>query len=139
MRMYGCGTCALVGVAHVQGRVGYMCACILYAYKFLWDLIFANFVNQWVFGKMKTRKFVHMQYKFAAAGQPFVKSKSQNLLGVGCSRNIRPAKICAHTVARYDTHALVGVAHVHGWAWHMHMAWCGTFACTYTQTRPPYT
>ena len=35
-------------------------------------------------------------------------------------------------IARYGVHALVGVAHVHGWVWHMHTAWCGTSASTFT-------
>ena len=43
--------------------------CIIpYAYKFSQDFIFANFANQQVFAKMKTRKIVCIRYKFAAAG-----------------------------------------------------------------------
>ena len=44
---------------------------------------FANFANQRAFAKMKTQKFVLIQYKFAAAGR--------HLLSVGRSQNIHPA------------------------------------------------
>ena len=42
---------------------------IPYAYKFSWDFIFTNFTNQRAIMKIKTRKCVPIQYKFAAAGR----------------------------------------------------------------------
>ena len=41
---------------------------LLYVYRSLRDFIFANFANQQAFAKVKTRKFVRIRYKFAAAG-----------------------------------------------------------------------
>ena len=62
-------TCTLPCYGIMQVHI-HVCTYMLpYVYKFLWDFIFENFANQWAFAKIKMRKFVHIRYKFAAAGR----------------------------------------------------------------------